>query len=914
VSRLRRSAGLLALLLALTLTLPHPAGAAPTRDDAVLATKAALDAFFAMPAAQPEGAERGDAPEGFDGEQADQAALIAFLQDQQAQGARWDRYRWGGTLLHHSLRIPFNTVAQWLLDHGADPLQQLDPATNPDQLDALGIAVRLQRWGWVTTLLKHPAYQKLSPAERGRRLWAGAASEAQVAALLRLRPAVPLPAPDSPAGQQLMLTALCGHQLGLLERLTASGKPRLPAPLVSCSAELLPKQPVLDLPAWLALEARFDAPLLPWLLPALHTTAELQTVLGAGLRQPWAQTEFSRRVLFSTPPELLAPLLLRAQPGTAVLWAGFERRQGQLLLARPLSEWQAVVRSAPELQTLLDTLEQATQLRTQARANEPGASADWTQRWAALVQRVDALGPAQRRQLKLPSGLLRQLPPAFLANALAWAREADALPELLPGWLVGSTLAELQAGWPLVKASSPALASELLAAALTPLLAEPPAGRLAKAVQAQSVANDDLLPKARWLRAQGLAVPARPLAVALRPRAGGEGPCCSQTLVAWALQEKLVTAPPPEATLPSAAATTTATNQRATPPTPAGPHPTLRLISTAPACKPQASTALRRALAQPTTPDERDDGGRGFDEATLQPLAEPGRAECRWLRSEIAYVGANSWTEVDFFTGVSRFTPCGDGETRLAVWDEVAARFVVVSREALIGHLVEAELLPRGGPLWLSTEVDSGRCGRGPGSAQLLSWQQGLPKFEPMPDSDPRQGLWQTACAPDQLGACLGLDTAENGTPPPPPPPRAPILQTLFVEQHWARERADFLAAFDRLERPRLDTHQRDGLFAPWVNDAVKALTAGARPLPERRARMAWLLAQPQRAAALTDDTVQGLLPWLPAEDWRPLIEARRCAGWGGRWSLRQWAEKAPAALARRLAVGLATDCKGVVQ
>ncbi len=894
-------AALLFAGIALLLSTAASAAPAKTSDEAVLATKAALDAFFSMPAAQEAGVDATPPPPGFNGEEASQEELIRFLEQKRAQGARLDRYRWDGTLLHHSLRVSFNSVTQWLLDNGADPLQKLDPTPGADSLDALGVAVTLQRWGWVTSLLKHPAYQRSTAAERAARLWRGASGDAQINGLLRLRPAVPLPGAGTTAAQNLLRLALCSHQFALVERLAESAQaPALPAG-ADCSSDQLPAKPTAlaaELPAWLALEARLDMPLLPWLLPSLRSPAELQAALASGLRQPWANAEFRRAMLFRAPEPALASLLLGPKPGLAVLWPDFGRRQGNQLWRRPAAEWAAVVKAAPALQELLDTAEANYSASLDARAGKPGAAAAWAQRWAPLVQRLDALTPADRRALKLPAGLLRQMPPQFLASGLAWGAEADALPEQFAQWLSGADLAELQAGWPLLKARSPELARQLLDALLVPLLVETPPGRMNRAM---SNVGDDMLPKARWLRAQGLTAPGRELAVANLPQGDNGGPCCSRALVAWALSEKLVRSPVPPV-----------------PPRPDGKSAmaakpaALRLIAAEPACKPVVSVGLRRALTQPID-KVADRGDMQYDDVSFQPLAAPGRAECVWLRNEIAHVGGSSWEEFDFFEGVRRFNPCGDGAGRLSVWDESQQAFVTLSDGGPVGALIETELMP-GGPLWLSAEINNGRCGNPVAMAQLLSWKSGRPDFEPMPNNDPRQLQWQTACPADHLSVCLKLET-EDGSPPPPAPPRVPLGPEQFVARHWPAERVDFLAAFDRLDRPRLDGHQRDGLFPEWLNAAAHSLATSPRPLAEKRARMAWLLAKPARAATLSDTTLDSLLAWLPAEDWRPVIEPRRCSGdFGPRWGLQRMIEKAPPDVGRRIALALATDCNGVVR
>ena len=126
-------AGLATLLLATVLTGAGALAAPkPDSDQTVLATKAAMDAFFSMEGSTPEGVSNSSAPDGFQG--GGEAELIAYLSEQRGHGARWDRYRYLGTLLHHSLRAGFDDVARWLLRNGADPTQRIDAGG----LDALG--------------------------------------------------------------------------------------------------------------------------------------------------------------------------------------------------------------------------------------------------------------------------------------------------------------------------------------------------------------------------------------------------------------------------------------------------------------------------------------------------------------------------------------------------------------------------------------------------------------------------------------------------------------------------------------------------------------------------------------------------------------------------------------------------------
>jgi len=71
---------------------------------------------------------------------------------------------------------------------------------------------------------------------------------------------------------------------------------------------------------------------------------------------------------------------------------------------------------------------------------------------------------------------------------------------------------------------------------------------------------------------------------------------------------------------------------------------------------------------------------------------------------------------------------------------------------------------------------------------------------------------------------------------------------------------------------------REDGLFAHWLDAGLVALGSDTSlTLPEKRKRAAWLLAQNQPAPLYADATLASLVPWLPPEDWRPIVRRRGC-------------------------------------
>ena len=110
--------GLTLLALAFAMTLPVPAA---TAADRAQATQAALDAFFSMEQARPEGTYGIAPPHGFKADETDENALIEYLTIQKRQGADFNEYRHLGTPLHHAIRSGLHDTARWLIKNGANP-------------------------------------------------------------------------------------------------------------------------------------------------------------------------------------------------------------------------------------------------------------------------------------------------------------------------------------------------------------------------------------------------------------------------------------------------------------------------------------------------------------------------------------------------------------------------------------------------------------------------------------------------------------------------------------------------------------------------------------------------------------------------------------------------------------------------
>jgi hypothetical protein len=878
-------------LAAALLALPLLAQAVPAResDEAVLATKAAMDAFFALDGTIPR-VPAPDEPAELLPATDDHEALIETLAGYLAEGARLDRYRWGGTLLHHSLRAGFSDVTRWLIGHGADPLQKVE-----GDLDALGVAVRLQRWAEVRLLLKHPAYRRMPADDVGRRLWAGPETDEQRQTLLGLKLGLPRPAVANPVA---LATALHARDAATVDRLLAGRADRVAVDYspVRASEPRLPEN--WPIQRWRQLDARLKDPVLPWALERAGSEAEVRTLLAAGLRARWADPSFSAVVARALPTAALPGLLLDPPRGTDVrlLWGSVSGERGSELRDLPADRWRAYVLAAPSVDIVMKSLDLAAGSGLRERARQPEATqADavaWQARWEPLVERLRALPDARRRELWAdPNWRLvhkvRELPPAFVPEFIAWAAAADALPDALPNFVLSLQPRDYDAFWAALQQQAPEVAGDLLPALLSRLWVDPPRSRLADRMTGWEAGDVAL---ARWLLPRSPRVTPHPLRAAFGWR--------DTDLAQWAVAEGLaLRAEPMKAS--------------ATRKTPEGPVE-LRAVTEPLDCVIAVSPGLRRALAQLTL--QLDSWVYGQEKlGWLQPAAAPGMAQCQWLRSSEVVTGG-SWSDESFFYGFATHMAGGTIEQTLNVerWDEAAQRFSDPQGFSFTTQLLEVELAPGGERFWLGTESNAnGR--RGP-SGYALSWQADKPVFEGLPTGAALDDRWRSLINPEKDGDAFDLDVEG---------PRQPVAVASFVDHHWSDEKQRFLAAFAALDRDALSAQRRAGLFAPWLNEAVQALSADAQqPLEARRRRMAWLLATAAFASALTDETLTSLRNWLPAEDWGPILARRRCSRYsvfadsreyGARQS-SDWSNRAPPALRRRIEVALARDCDGEVQ
>ena len=834
----------------LLLTVAQPALATPPAtaiEARALATRAALDALFSMEALVPDAAAS-TPPPGFT-DDADEAALIAFLARQKRHGADLDAYRQLGTPLHHALRVGLHDTARWLLANGADPrLRVRDPAEAPAGFlppDALGVAVAAGAWKLVDTLSRQPAHAALPPREKARALWPYAlASAARTAGLLERRVALPSFADDPALAGTLLQHALCSGQVALAAALLAGDGGRVAAGSFGPSADGCPRIeggiPPDKLPAreWRDIEQRLDQPVLPWLAVQAATPAQAARLLAAGLRSLWDEpaalglyvrhalrASAGVALLRAVPPGALQSVL--HDDGLLADWLAASVDWPQADLDWALAQV-APARLAGQLPQLLERWGYSRLAGRDARDRTARLA-----RWTALTDRLAAPLP--------PAGdapFLYTVPPELWPRWFELGyRPAD---RQWADWLTGLEPAGLERVWPLIARHQPAIARRAPTWLVAPLsvgpIDDPEARRLS--YRGLYHHDPDFLAKARFLAA----------------RAGQVGQ------PRWLAAEFALENPAPGVALALAQGwvkPASATLRRRVEPTP-------------PACQPRSGPGLRRALAVSGALKGADGAEALID--TIQPLARPGAAACEWLVSGGSRGGRLYIDDESFSQGVNRLTPCADASPVAALWRE-GGGWRPVEGEVPVGPLQPIRLAGAGLAGLAALEVDYGTCGQRAAEVFIPHFAvDGGLAFTPAGPGDALFDALALQCGFRNLAECLGLGGGRAN-------PSGALGLADFADRHWAADKAAFLAALARLDREALAEAEGQGLFPHWLDEAARSLAAApGLSLPERRRRMAWLQARRSPRPAYSDDTVASLVPWLPAEDWTPLVEALRCS------------------------------------
>lgn len=775
-------------------------------------TDDAFDALLSMPQAAAEDGEwNHSAPEGFDIDGGEDA-LIEWLTASKEEGADFAELRHQGSLLHHAIRAGFDRTALWLLAQGANPLQTLDNAS--EGTDALAIAIEHRRWPVIEALLKRADVTAAARRTKLASTWLSlpiAATDADIARLTALK----LPLPEGKLANALLYNALMRRWYGLALTLAEHGA--TPPDGLRPRAELT-TQP-LQAETIERLDARLTAPLFAYLAAQPTDRKEVDTIWALRVRKPFEDAAFTRSVVIA-----VLDSSRTAEMRTATL-----QRIPAAALTAALADGEVFKR----------WIKWAITLPTADSEWAFAATGDWPRErpvefvealrssasWYHATPKNPALDDAWRRTF---ARLAKPIPAAL--NGQLWMfvpfdQRSDLLAlGYVPGdqelayWLDRDSVDNLRTIWPAMKAAVPDIGPRIHAALIGDCVLGQRDGTMRL--------DERVLEKSRVLSAGG-ARPAQPLVLDSACRGSAD-----KTALAGLEQDGIVaTAPPLRSD---------------------------RFRTPAKTCRFEPDAHWRDALL-----NTHQVGSFEVVGAQLVPL--PGSDECGVLVWGGSFGGRVQFTEDDF-SGSRMFSPCTDGESATALWRVVDGRLQQTVLEGLsaIAGAVAVQDTDDDTPLLLAGGIDLGGCGSTP--TVLLGWNASAAAqpLRALPHEDARAQAYYAHCSA----------AGETPTPECVPADGWSLSIEDFIDRYWSSERDRYVAAVLALDYPALSVLRKQPLPPQWTRRTIAAVSDAKLPLADKRERTAWLFRDPLLSSVLDYDATQRLLPWLPAEDWTPVLNA----------------------------------------
>lgn len=797
-------------------TAPDGSAARPTND---AATARAFDALLSLPQAKPANGSRDVvAPVGFD--DASEAGLIRWLGKQQQAGADLDATQHKGSLLQHAIHAGLEDTALWLLQQGADPLRAAEDSGNG--LNPLGLAMEYRRWKVLDVLLKRA--DVVAPAHDAQiaGVWQKAIEHNGNGDLERLL-ALGLRWPEGRGRGWAIGSAVHKNCYGLLQRLM----PELASEAVS-GAAATPLCGSTPSPQQLqALDAGLAEPLLPQLIGRASSAEELDALAALPLRRQYEDLAFIRSLLFSMLYQQKNPELqiyaVRQIPLPALKAALADE-----YVFRDWLRWAALQPAATgdwALDLLGDSLPQRAALALKFM-NEGLTGADIVR----FDPQAPQLGPGWGRLLqRLPTPLpevngvdLWRLVPAAQRSLLLQHgyRPNDGQ---LSNWLYSAGAGEIGPLWPALTQARPELRATMLELLFKSY------GFVRDHGCQRAWPLPELLEKARLLQASGAKL-AAPLSLPQRclDEADSVDVARLQALQAGGfIQLK-------------------ASEQR---------------FARVPVeCSFTPDAVWRRALM--SSPEQFSLPLRS---AKLLPV--PGAADCAVLVTAGRGGGRETVVEETLEGSESYLGECAEEETEAALLRRSGDGLAQLRLDDVpkLRTLCAIKDKRDGTPLLLSGTVQNERfCGAMP--LTLLRWTDPAAPPHALP-GDSEQGKALEALCREESNNPLCYECASDNE------------IDNFIDEHWASDKAAFLAAVNEMDQAEL-ARQRDATLPPrWIEEALYDLSGNlALVSAERRKRIVWLLEQPALSKNVLYDPyiTEHLMTWLPSEDWQPLIDLAR--------------------------------------
>lgn len=816
----------------------------------------ALDAVLTMPPSSYIDQDHAW-PESLKDGASDEDALINRLEELRRRGADFSTYRHQGTVLLHAIYMHLDRTSEWLIQHGADPLQTVGPGG----ADALDLAIRMQSWKLVDQLMRYPwMTSRMTPADGARNyfdaysIFGTGDNRDAIAALLERH--VPLPQGSD---------ASCFLYLAL-ERQMLQFALALPAdrPRLASEAELhsswnvgqTPWQYVCDgnhpqagevlafarlsTAGMEQLDHKLVAPLFPYLLDSLRTTEDVERLYSLAIRKPADLTSTQeamghldktklpadvRRAVMARLPQAYV-VQVKPQPAetgpteeTAVTWIADAAR-------KPTDQFAAAITTVrPDI-----LISQAR--RALAFMASGGRSKVSVANWSILLKSVPAdVFTAQDRPWLLNAVPVAAWPDLFALGYTPLQGEVES-------WISQASPTDLQSGFPLLLAHQP----EVRRNALSTLTNEY-VNRCENAINVQHVE------KIRTLIEAGATIGDPP--ILHRECARLSPPVVVQSLLATGALK---------------------------PPQPLSYH---HFVLDTTTCQQDASPVLLIAL---NGSRELTDGNIGTTPVErVQWLPIPGRSVCGVLASGGHSVSRVDINDEDFYSGLNTMRPCADGNAAAAVWSIEEGKLLENPlANGLIEEVIAIRDIVKDTPYVVALPVGQGNCGVDT-PYRLLAWKISKgepPVLEDVPSSSDVLDAFVQQCGRDEPEKCLGLPTRDDKAASAWNVMRSP---GQMVDRLFADRRKAWLDAVMQLDRQGMAAIEQQGIAPHWLYAAFGKISASHLPLSDKRARVALLLSNHANTHASVasllnnpDDMrdLQSLMDWLPNEDWPVLLDA----------------------------------------
>jgi hypothetical protein len=321
-----------------------------------------------------------------------------------------------------------------------------------------------------------------------------------------------------------------------------------------------------------------------------------------------------------------------------------------------------------------------------------------------------------------------------------------------------------------------------------------------------------------------------------------------------------------------------------------------RLVDATESCHFVLTPLIRNALLNnPVIPD----GLRGVLIQTVQSIEIPGETQCGLLVMGDQRVDPYVSGDYDSFTGpdTNPRASCPDPIDSYEIWFERGGKIEKISTDlGDIDYFQSSLSLVQDSGTGISYYLRNGpqpsNCRSGNSLPIILKWQKSGAAWalKVVTDHDAVNALYKQCYSDDnRYVLCKGIQAFEpdrqdyERRPANLPDVSDSFVYDLptFIKVFRKPEYEAYLNAVMSLDKSKLRELQQTGIPGSWTAEAIVKVGESHLTLGEKRKRVAWLFfdhVQLEKALAQYThyypgyNVIESLVPWLPEEDWRPIL------------------------------------------